>query len=138
MMSIRRIAASLVVATLASTALTAGSASSALPPPPPKGLPEIHEDGFRRGSIARLRNAIEASRRLSAQPSSTVPQTEEFKPISELPPEEKLPAAPMLVAAYIFVLLAFFAYVLSIARRMRSVTQEIARLETDLKRHGRN
>ena len=118
MMSIRRNAAALIVATLASTALMAGGASSALPPPPPKSFPEIT--------------------RLSAQPSSTVPQTEEFKPLSELPPEEKLPAAPMLVAAYIFVLLAFFAYVLSIARRMRSVTQEIARLETDLKRPGRN
>ena len=60
-----------------------------------------------------------------------------FEPISELPPDERLPAAPMLVAAYVFVVLALFAYLLSLGRRMGAVKQEIARLETDLKRSGR-
>jgi hypothetical protein len=60
---------------------------------------------------------------------------DEFKPISELPPEEKLPAAPMLVAAYVFVVLALSAYVLSIARRLNAVGREIAKLESQIKRH---
>lgn len=60
---------------------------------------------------------------------------DEFKPISELPPEEKLPAAPMLVAAYVFVVLALSAYVLSIARRLNTVGREIAKLESQIKRH---
>ena len=114
---------------------------SPLPPPPPHSLPEIQPGPVHPlTSEEVIRRELEATglRRgaLQAQPSSGTPkQTDEWKPISELPPDEKLPAAPMLVAAYIVVLLAFFAYVLSLARRMRSVTQEIDRLEAELKRH---
>ena len=114
---------------------------SPLPPPPPHSLPEIQPGPVHPLTPEEdIRRALEATvlkrGALQAQPSSGTPQqTDEFKPISELPPEEKLPAAPMLVAAYIVVLLAFFGYVLSLARRMRSVTQEIDRLEAELKRH---
>lgn len=61
-------------------------------------------------------------------------QQDEFVPIDELPPQDQLPAAPLLVAAYSFVVLALFAYVVSVARRLTSVQREIERLETDLKR----
>jgi len=64
-------------------------------------------------------------------------QQEEFVPIDELPPQDQLPAAPLLVAAYSFVVLALFAYVVSLARRLGGVQREIERLESELKRSGR-
>ena len=64
-------------------------------------------------------------------------QQDEFVPIEELPAQDQLPAAPLLVGAYSFVVLALFAYVLSIARRLRTVQREMERLEADLKRGGR-
>ena len=64
-------------------------------------------------------------------------QQEEFVPIDELPAQDQLPAAPLLVAAYSFVVLALFAYVVSVARRMATVQRELERLESDLKRSGR-
>jgi hypothetical protein len=74
-----------------------------------------------------------------AQPSPAAQRpVDGFEPISEIPASEQLPAAPMVVAAYIFVLLAFFAYVLSIAKRLGGVKQEMARLESELKRSGRS
>ena len=59
-------------------------------------------------------------------------------PVSELPPTEQLPAAPLLVGAYVFVLVALFVYVLSIARRVGAVHQEVARLEGELKTRPRS
>jgi hypothetical protein len=64
-------------------------------------------------------------------------QQDEFKPLSELPPQDQLPAAPLLVTAYAVVLLAFFLYVLSVARRLNTVKMEVDRLESDIKRGGR-
>ena len=65
------------------------------------------------------------------------PQQQEFVPIDELPPQDQLPAAPLLVTAYSFVVLALFAYVVSVARRLSGVQRELDRLESDLKRRGR-
>ena len=62
---------------------------------------------------------------------------DEFVPIDELPPQDQLPAAPLLVAAYAFVVLALFAYVVSVARRLGGVQRDLDRLESDLKRTGR-
>ncbi len=62
---------------------------------------------------------------------------DEFVPIDELPPQDQLPAAPLLVAAYAFVVLALFAYVVSVARRLGEVQRDLDRLESDLKRSGR-
>jgi len=55
-------------------------------------------------------------------------------PISELPPEEQLPAQPLVIAAYAFAWVAIGGYVLSVARRLDAVSREIARLESDTKR----
>ena len=63
-------------------------------------------------------------------------QQDEFVPIDQLPPQDQLPAAPLLVAAYSFVVLALFAYVVSVARRLTGVQRELERLEADLKRGG--
>lgn len=71
---------------------------------------------------------------LTAQQPAPTDQTQEFVPLDELPPQDQLPAAPLLIAAYIFVLLALFAYVFSVAKRLGGVSQEIRRLEDELKR----
>jgi CcmD family protein len=64
-------------------------------------------------------------------------QQNEFIPIDQLPPQDQLPAAPLLVAAYAIVMLALFFYVLSVARRLTTVQREMERLESDLKRGTR-
>ncbi len=74
---------------------------------------------------------------LAAQPPAPVPapqQQDEFVPLDELPPEEQMPAAPLLVAAYAFLMLALFGYVASVARRISAVRRDIERLEADMKR----
>ena len=63
---------------------------------------------------------------------------DEFVPVSELPPTEQLPAAPLLVGAYVFVLVALFVYVLSVAKRVTAVQQEVQRLEGELKTRSRS
>lgn len=74
---------------------------------------------------------------LLAQQPPQPQQQDEFVPIEELPPQDQLPAAPLLVAAYSFVVLTLFAYLLSVARRLGTVQRELERLEADLKRSGR-
>ena len=73
----------------------------------------------------------------SAQSPAQPQQQDEFIPIDQLPPQDQLPAAPLLIGAYVFVVLALFAYVFSIAKRLTAVQREVERLETDLKRSGR-
>jgi CcmD family protein len=64
-------------------------------------------------------------------------QQNEFIPIDQLPPQDQLPAAPLLIAAYAIVMVALFLYVMSVARRLGSVQRELERLETDIKRGTR-
>jgi CcmD family protein len=64
-------------------------------------------------------------------------QQNEFIPIDQLPPQDQLPAAPLLIAAYAIVVIALFVYVMSVARRLTSVQRELERLETDVKRGSR-
>jgi CcmD family protein len=61
-------------------------------------------------------------------------QQEEFVPIDQLPPQDQLPAAPLLVTAYSFVVLALFAYLISVARRLGVVQRELDRLQSDARR----
>jgi CcmD family protein len=63
---------------------------------------------------------------VAAQPQATVPAQDEFVPVSSLPPDEQLPAAPLLVAAYGFVWVALLVYVWSIWRRLSRVERDIA------------
>lgn len=58
-------------------------------------------------------------------------------PVSQLPPQDQLPAAPLLVTAYAFVWIALFGYVVSVARRLTKVQREVERLEADMKRGTR-
>ena len=64
-------------------------------------------------------------------------QQEEFVPVSQLPAQDQLPAAPLLVTAYAFVWIVFFGYVGSVGRRLSRVQREVERLEADIKRGTR-
>ena len=64
-------------------------------------------------------------------------QQEEFTPIDQLPPQEQLPAAPLLVGAYAFVLLMLFGYLVIVSRRLSAIQAEVNRLDADLKRAGK-
>ena len=70
----------------------------------------------------------------AAQPPA--PQ-DEFKPVGNNPAPEQIPAAPLLIGAYIVVLGGLFAYVISLSRRLGAVQQDVQRLEGELKRRGR-
>jgi CcmD family protein len=62
---------------------------------------------------------------------------DEFVPISQLPAQDQLPAAPLLVGAYAFVWVVICGYVISLARRVSSVQRDVARLEEDVTRGRR-
>ena len=91
--------------------------------------------GQRRGVAAAVRACVLLSI-LVALPMSTValmggqpePAQEEFISIDQLPPEDQLPAAPLLVGAYAIVWLAVFGYLWSIWRRLSKVEQELSNL----------
>jgi CcmD family protein len=72
----------------------------------------------------------------AAQPPAPAPQ-EEFIPINELPPQEQYPVLPLLIGAYVFVIVVLFLYLMSLARRLTVVQREIERLDADLKRTSR-
>lgn len=56
------------------------------------------------------------------------PGQSEFVPISELPPGDQLPAAPLLIAAYAFVWIATMFYVWTVWRRLNKVEAEMRAL----------
>lgn len=53
---------------------------------------------------------------------------DEFVPVAELPPDERLPAAPLLVGAYGFVWVMVLAYLFMLWRRLGRVEREVADL----------
>ena len=61
----------------------------------------------------------------------------QFVPAESLPQRERMPAAPLLIGAYAFALVALFGYVISVSRRLTAVKTDIARLESDVKRSSR-
>ena len=87
--------------------------------------------------LAILLLASAAPATLAQQPQTPPEQVDGFTPIDQLPPQDQLPAAPLLITAYSFVVLVLFAYVLSVARRLTAVRQDMERLGADIKRSGR-
>ena len=67
----------------------------------------------------------------SQSPPQPPKQQEEFVPVDQLPPEEQLPAAPMVVAAYGFIWVAFIAYVFTLVSRLKRVERDLRRLEQE-------
>ena len=66
---------------------------------------------------------------LLAQPGQS-----EFQPVTEIPASEQLPSAPLVIAAYAFVWLAFVAYVWVMWRKLEKVEQDLNTLATQLAR----
>jgi len=95
-----------------------------------------------RTLAAVLFTVLCASQSLLAQgpPAQGQPpkQQSEYVPIDQLPPQDQLPAAPLLIAAYSFVLIVFFLYVVSLARRLTSVQRDVDRLGATLKQSGKS
>jgi CcmD family protein len=61
------------------------------------------------------------------------PQSE-FKPVTEVPASEQLPSAPLVIAAYAFVWLAFVAYVWVMWRKLGKMEQELSAMSAQLAR----
>jgi len=59
---------------------------------------------------------------------SQPPAQDEFVPMESIPPEDQLPAAPLLVAAYALLWIAVIGYLWSIWRRMATVERELSDL----------
>jgi CcmD family protein len=57
---------------------------------------------------------------LFAQPGQS-----EFQPVTEVPAGEQMPSAPLVIAAYAFVWLAFMVYVWLMWRKLGKVDQEL-------------
>ena len=49
----------------------------------------------------------------------------EFVPVTQVPPSDQLPAAPLVIAAYAFVWVALMVYLWSIWRRLARVEREM-------------
>jgi CcmD family protein len=62
------------------------------------------------------------------QPSAPAPAQDEFVPISELPADEKLPAAPYLIAAYAVVWIVLAVYLWTLWRRFLRAEQDVKSL----------
>jgi hypothetical protein len=73
----------------------------------------------------------------AARQEPPIEQQGEFVPAGDLPQREQVPAAPLLIGAYAFVLLALFAYVISVSRRIGAVQADMLRLEGEIKRGSR-
>lgn len=69
------------------------------------------------------------------QPAPPQPATQgDYVPVASLPQAERLPAAPLLIAAYAFVWAALVAYIWSLWRRMAKLEREIRELGRRLPR----
>lgn len=60
------------------------------------------------------------------QPQGQGQAQTEFVPVDKLPPQEQMPAAPLVIAAYAVAWVAMFIYLASIWRRLKKVDRELA------------
>jgi CcmD family protein len=66
---------------------------------------------------------------LAQQPGSqTEAAREGYVPVKDLPPAERLPAAPLVLGAYALIWVGVLVYVWSISRRLASVDRELVAL----------
>jgi hypothetical protein len=59
------------------------------------------------------------------------PQSE-FRPVTEVPASEQLPSAPLVIAAYAFVWLAFVAYAWVMWRKLGKMEQDLNAMSTQI------
>lgn len=63
-------------------------------------------------------------------PAQAAPAAQdEFVPVSELPPAEQLPAAPLVLAAYAFIWAAVLVYLFLLWRRLAVVQKDLDQLK---------
>ena len=72
-----------------------------------------------------------------AQPQTPPQQQTEYVPLKDAPPRPELPAERLVIAAYSFVVLVLFLYLVSLSKRLSAVKADLARLEGDVKRSTR-
>ena len=69
------------------------------------------------------------------KPAGTTPAaTDGFVPVTDLPPAEQLPAAPLVLAAYAFIWVAVLAYVGLLWRKLGAVQKDLDALKHTLQR----
>ena len=66
---------------------------------------------------------------LFAQPGQS-----EFQPVTEVPASEQMASAPLVIAAYAFVWLAFMAYAWTMWRKLGKVDQELQALSVQIQK----
>jgi CcmD family protein len=69
---------------------------------------------------------------MSASAVFAQPGQSEFQPVTEVPASEQLPSAPLVIAAYAFVWLAFMVYVWMMWRKLGKVEQELHTLSSQM------
>ena len=132
MMLLRALSAGLAILVVVSASPAAQGPPVIPPNIPPLSLPVVHGDN----EWLQMPRRLERPAFLRAQVKPTE-QQEQFTPISELPPEEQLAAAPLLVGAYAFVLAVLFGYLVMVARRLSAIERDINRLAAEMKPAGR-
>jgi CcmD family protein len=75
--------------------------------------------------ITAIAAAVAAPLLAQAQQPQTPPGQNEFVPVKDLPQQENLPAAPLVMGAYAFVWVTLVVYVWSLSRRVGKVQTEI-------------
>jgi CcmD family protein len=65
---------------------------------------------------------------VAAAQSPQPPAQEEFVPLSEIPPEEQIPAFTLVASAYALVWMVLIGYVWSVSRRLQAVESELTSL----------
>ena len=74
---------------------------------------------------------------LAQPPAGQAPAGQgEFVPVSQLPPGDQLPAAPLLIAAYAFIWIAIAVYIWFLWRRLGKVESDMHALEQRLTRRS--
>jgi CcmD family protein len=74
---------------------------------------------------ALVAGALLGAGSVAAQPPQTTAAQDQYVPIDQLPPGDTLPAAPLLIAAYVVAWLVVFGYLWSIWRRLMRVERDI-------------
>jgi hypothetical protein len=132
-MLLRALAVGLAIPLVCAVSLAAQEPRVIPPNAPPLSLPVVYGDN----EWLRMPQRLGRPAFLRAQVRPTE-QQEQFTPISELPPEEQLAAAPLLVGAYAFVLAVLFGYLVMVARRLSAIERDISRLAAEMKPAGRS
>jgi CcmD family protein len=98
-----------------------------------KGARDFCRRVWRSGLAVALMLPLLATTVLAQQnpPNSGI---EGFVPNSSLPPVPRMPAAPLLIAAYAFIWVALLVYLWSIWRRLGRVEGELRQLEGSFKK----